>query len=104
MDLRPQAHDIIRTWLFATVVKAHELFGHLPFQNAAISGFVVDPDRKKLTKYKDNAAEGPFELLAEFGADAVWLWACGGGPGGDVPNDRGERTIGRSRKARAAGM
>lgn len=95
MDLRPQAHDIIRTWLFATVVKAHELFDHLPFRHAAISGFVVDPDRKKLSKSKDNAEVGPFQLLEMFGADAIRYWACGGGPGRDVANDQGQMKIGR---------
>ena len=95
MDLRPQAHDIIRTWLFSTVVKAHELFDDLPFRHAAISGFVVDPDRKKLSKSKGNASDGPFELLAEFGADAVRYWACGGGPGRDVAMDKGQMKIGR---------
>ena len=95
MDLRPQAHDIIRTWLFSTVVKAHELFDDLPFRHAAISGFVVDPDRKKLSKSKDNAEVGPFQLLEMFGADAVRYWACGGGPGRDVANDQGQMKIGR---------
>jgi valyl-tRNA synthetase len=95
MDLRPQAHDIIRTWLFSTVVKAHELFDDLPFRHAAISGFVVDPDRKKLSKSKGNTQDGPFDLLEEFGADAVRYWACGGGPGRDVAMDKGQMKIGR---------
>ncbi|MDE0803429.1 MAG: valine--tRNA ligase [Acidimicrobiales bacterium] len=95
MDLRPQAHDIIRTWLFSTVVKAHELFDDLPFRHATISGFVVDPDRKKLSKSKGNAKDGPFELLEEFGADALRYWACGGGPGRDVALDKGQMKIGR---------
>ena len=95
MDLRPQAHEIIRTWLFSTVVKAHELFDALPFRHAAISGFVVDPDRKKLSKSKDNAKAGPFELLEQFGADGVRYWACGGGPGRDVTEDPGQMKIGR---------
>ena len=75
MDLRPQAHDIIRTWLFSTVIRSHYEHDSLPFQHVAISGFVNDPDRKKLSKSADNAPDAPMVLLERFGADGIRYWA-----------------------------
>jgi valyl-tRNA synthetase len=95
MDLRPQAHDIIRTWLFYTVVRAHYEHDALPWSNAAISGFIVDPDRKRLSKSKGNAPDDPDQLIARHGADAVRYWAANGRPGMDVVFDEGQMRIGR---------
>jgi valyl-tRNA synthetase len=95
MDLRPQAHDIIRTWLFYTIVRAYYAFGELPFEHVAISGFVVDPDRKKLSKSVGNASDDPVSLIAQYGADAVRYWAANGRPGMDVAFDENQFRVGR---------
>ncbi|MGH9287338.1 MAG: class I tRNA ligase family protein, partial [Acidimicrobiales bacterium] len=95
MDLRPQAHEIIRTWLFYTVVRSHYEHDGLPWANAAISGFVFDPDRKKLSKSAGNAPDDPTALIEAYGADAVRYWAAGGRPGMDLALDQGQMKIGR---------
>src|SRR5690606_34967668 len=95
MDMRPQAHEIIRTWLFYTVIRSHYEHDTLPWTNAAISGFVVDPDRKKLSKSLGNAPDAPTALIARHGADAVRYWAANGRPGMDVAFDESQIKIGR---------
>jgi valyl-tRNA synthetase len=94
MDLRPQAHDIIRTWLFSSVLRAHFENDSLPWTNAAISGWVLDPDRKKMSKSRGNVVT-PLGLLEEYGSDGVRYWAARGGPGVDTAFDVGQMKIGR---------
>jgi len=95
MDMRPQAHEIIRTWLFSTVVRSHYLHDTLPWRNAAISGFIVDPDRKKLSKSAGNMPDDPVTLIERHGADAVRYWSANGRPGMDMTFDEGQMKIGR---------
>jgi valyl-tRNA synthetase len=94
MHLRPQAHDIIRTWLFSTVLRSHLEENELPWSDAAISGWVLDPDRKKMSKSKGNVVT-PMALLEEHGSDAVRYWAAKGGPGVDTAFEPGQMKVGR---------
>jgi len=94
MDLRPQAHEIIRTWLFYTILRAHLEHGVLPWRHAAISGWILDPDRKKMSKSRGNVLT-PTDLLREHGSDAVRYWAASARLGVDTTFDAGQLKIGR---------
>jgi valyl-tRNA synthetase len=93
-DLRPQAHDIIRTWAFYTIVKAWMHHGDIPWKHAAISGFILDPDRKKMSKSKGNVMT-PESLLDEHSSDVFRYWASRGRLGTDSSFDPTLFKIGR---------
>jgi valyl-tRNA synthetase len=94
MDLRPQGPEIIRTWLFATVLRGLLEHGELPWQHAMINGWILDPDRKKMSKSKGNVL-GPMPLIEQFGADGLRHWACRAAPGTDTAADPAQMKVGR---------
>jgi valyl-tRNA synthetase len=94
MDLRPQGQEIIRTWLFSSVVRAHLENGVLPWHTTVQSGWILDPDRKKMSKSRGNVVT-PIDLLVQSGSDAVRYWAANGRPGTDLAFDAAQIKVGR---------
>ncbi|MBD3871454.1 MAG: valine--tRNA ligase, partial [Acidobacteria bacterium] len=94
MDIRPQAHDIIRTWAFSTIVKAWMHSGEIPWYHVVLSGWILDPDRKKMSKSKGNVVT-PDDLLVEWSSDAVRYWAARARLGTDTAFDPGVFKVGK---------
>ena len=95
MDLRPQGPEIIRTWLFSTLLRSQLEHGVLPWRHATINGWILDKDHNKISKSKGNDVVTPMATLEEFGSDAVRYWACNGRPGTDTALDTSVMKIGR---------
>jgi valyl-tRNA synthetase len=94
MDIRPQAHDIIRTWAFYTIVKAYLHEGEIPWKNVVLSGWILDPDRKKMSKSQGNVIT-PEPLIDEHGADSVRYWAARARLGVDTAYDEQAFKVGK---------
>jgi valyl-tRNA synthetase len=94
MDVRPQSHEIIRTWAFYTIAKAWLHEGTIPWKRVAISGWVLDPDRKKMSKSKGNVVT-PMHLLEQYGSDAVRYWSLAARLGVDTAFDEKVLKVGR---------
>ena len=85
MSLRPQAHEIIRTWAFYTIVKSRHHFGTLPWKALAISGWALAPEGAgKISKSRGGGPVAPADMIDAYSADAVRYWAAGAGFGRDA--------------------
>ena len=94
MDVRPQSHEIIRTWAFYTIAKAMLHQNDIPWRNVILSGWILDPDRKKMSKSRGNVIT-PMHLLDEYGADAVRYWAGRARLGADTAFDEQVLKVGK---------
>jgi valyl-tRNA synthetase len=94
MDVRPQAHDIIRTWAFYTIAKAALHEGVIPWKHILLSGWILDPDRKKMSKSKGNVVT-PMEYLERYTADGVRYWAGSARLGADTTFDEKVLKVGK---------
>lgn len=95
MSLRPQAHDIIRTWAFDTIVKSWMHDNTIPWHNIVISGHVLADSKEKLSKSKENASTSPQGLLERYPADVIRYWTASGGLGVDIAFSETQLKIGQ---------
>jgi valyl-tRNA synthetase len=94
MNLRPQAHDIIRTWAFYTITKAIYEDNDVPWKDIVISGHALDPKGKKMSKSKGNVVD-PLKVMDQFGSDALRFWAAGSKLGEDLPYQEKDLVTGK---------
>lgn len=90
MDLRPQAHEIIRTWTFYSVVQSYYHLNMAPWKDTMISGHVLTGKNEKISKSKGNAKITPEELLKKYSADTIRYWTAGASLGKDIVFDEQE--------------
>ena len=95
MSMRPQAHDIIRTWAFYTIVKAWMHHDKLPWENIIISGHVLSSGKDKISKSKENESITPENLLSRYSADVIRFWTASGTLGQDIAFSETQLTIGQ---------
>lgn len=84
MSLRFQAHEIIRTWAFYTIVKSLYHRGEIPWKDIMLSGFIMAKKGEKISKSKNNAASSPKALVEKYSADAIRYWTAGARLGTDT--------------------
>lgn len=95
MSMRPQAHDIIRTWAFYTMIKTWMHYGDIPWKDIVISGHVLSTQKEKISKSQGNSPLEPEQLLATYGTDALRFWTASGSLGHDVPFSDNQLKIGQ---------
>lgn len=94
MNMRPQAHDIIRTWAFYTIVKTWMHHGTIPWQNIVISGHVLSTEKEKISKSRENSPLRPENLLKQYPADVIRYWTASGTLGQDVAFSENQLKVG----------
>jgi len=95
MAMRPQAHDIIRTWAFDTIVKTWMHDQTIPWKSIVISGHVLSDGKDKISKSKENAPFAPENLLKNYPADVIRYWTAAGSLGYDVAFSENQLKIGQ---------
>jgi len=93
MSLRPQSHDIIRTWAFYTILKSHLLFNRIPWKEIMIGTFVLDSKGKGMSKSKKNVVWAD-EIIEKYGVDALRYWVGTASLGSDLPFKEQEKSNG----------